>query len=154
MSHSDIPPPAALPSDGMSKDRSIPRARVWILALAAGLIAGFVSWVVGERIHGRYGPQTIVSTSGSATMLPSPAETQSRANALKAAETLDATLVFGSLGAVLGLALGLAGGLSRRASRAGTWAAAIGGSILAATVGLAMIRIMLPIYVRQTARSS
>ncbi len=145
-SESDSSSSAGL-TEGRRTGRPIPAVRVWVLALAAGLMAGLVSWMVEELVHGRYGPQSLVSNKGSLNPFPSAAETQQRATAHRAAETLDTTLVFGSLGAVLGLALGLAGGLARVSNRA-AWAAAIGGSILAAIVGVALTRIMLPIYVQ------
>jgi hypothetical protein len=67
--------------------------------------------------------------------------------AAQATETLEASLAFGSLGAVLGLTLGLAGGSARGSARAALIAAIVG-SILGGAAGAGMSRALLPIYFR------
>jgi len=115
------------------------------MALTAGLIAGFTSWLIGEATHGRFGPPTLVAISGPAGGFLSAPEIHKLRMAKRVAQTLDATLVCGSPGAVLGLALGLAGGFARGSARA-AFIAAIAGSILGGTVGAAVTQVILPIY--------
>jgi hypothetical protein len=134
------PPPAASLDRGPITHQQLPPVRVWALALTAGLIAGFASWLIGETIHGRFKP--VAAASG-----PRPsAEMKARAVAeARAAETLEATLAFGSLGAFLGVALGLAGGSARGSGRAALIAAIVG-AILGGAAGAALARGLLPIY--------
>jgi hypothetical protein len=136
------PAPGASLAGGLATGRRLPPVRVWALALTAGLIAGFASWLIGETFHGRFAPPD-ARTGRRLT----PAEIRSRGMALDAAQALEATLAFGSLGAVLGLALGLAGGCARGSARAAV-IAAIAGSILGGTAGALMPRVLLPIYFR------
>jgi hypothetical protein len=65
--------------------------------------------------------------------------------AIDTSRALEATVAFGSLGAVTGLALGLAGGCVRRSARAAL-IAAIAGLILGGTTGAIMPRVLMPIY--------
>ena len=74
-----------------------------------------------------------------------PAQITSLRNARDAAGSFEATIAFGSLGAVLGLTLGLAGGFARRSARAAL-IAAIAGSILGGAAGAVMPSVLLPIY--------
>jgi hypothetical protein len=148
MSRSEVDPPAgAALTGGLSTRRPFPLVRVWALALMAGLIAGFTSWLIGEAIHNRFGPPTLVNTAGPSGGFLSAPEVHKLDMAKRAAQTLDATLVFGSLGAVLGLVLGLAGGFARGSARAAL-TAAIGGSILGGIVGAAVTNVILPTYFR------
>ncbi len=142
------PSPEAVPTDASPPDRESqaggqpPSIRVWALCLAAGLIAGLASWVVGEVLHERVQPPPLITTG-----VPSVEDEQAYALEVKAATTLEASLAFGSLGAALGLALGAAGGAARRSVRAASTAAAFG-AVLGAAVGAAMPRLLLPIYFR------
>jgi len=148
MSHIEADPLAgAAPAGGLSERRRFPLVRVWVLALLAGLIAGFTSWLIGEAIHGRFGPPTLVNISGPSGGFLSGPEIHRLNTAHSAAQTLEATLTFGSLGAVLGLALGLAGGFARGSARAAL-SAAIVGSILGGAAGAALTKVILPIYFR------
>ncbi len=121
----DLPPGGSL-AGGLATSRQLPRASVWALALTAGLIAGFASWLIGETFHGRFTPP-----DGRTGVRLTPTQIKSLRNARNAAGSFEATIAFGSLGAVLGLALGLAGGCARRSARAAL-IAAIAGSILGA----------------------
>jgi outer membrane lipoprotein SlyB len=144
MSHveADLPPGASL-AEGLATSRPLlPVLRVWALALTAGLIAGFASWLIGEAFHGRFAPPD----ARTGRRLTSD-QLMSRRTSTDAAQVLEATVAFGSLGAVLGLALGLAGGCAGGSARAAV-IAAIAGSILGATVGAIMPRLLLPIYFR------
>jgi hypothetical protein len=140
-------PTGVVIAGGMNTDRPFPRRRIWVLVLMAALIAGFTSWLVGEAIHGRLAPPTLVNMAGPKGGFLSGPEVQKLDMAKQFAQTLDTTLVFGSLGAVLGLILGLAGGYARGSSRA-AWLAAVAGSIVGGTVGAAVIPVILPTYYR------
>ena len=143
MSSTEVdPPPGAALAGGPATGRPLPPARVWALALTAGLIAGFASWLIGESVHGRFAPPD--TRTGRRL---SAADFKSRTMAKDAAQELEATLAYGSLGAVLGLALGLAGGCARGSARAAL-IAAIAGSILGGTAGAIMPRVLLPVYFR------
>src|SRR3954451_23071364 len=127
-----IPTPAA----GSSIPRPPSPARVWLLALAAGVIAGLASWLIGEAIHHRFAPPTLVVTASSSGGFLSGPEVFRRDMAKRGAQLFEAGLTFGSLGAILGLALGLAGGAVRGSGRPG-WIAPCVGSILGFTFGAA-----------------
>jgi outer membrane lipoprotein SlyB len=136
------PPPGAPFAGGLAIGGQLRPLRVWGLALAAGLIAGFASWLIGESFHGRFAPRE-VRTSVRLT----PGQIQSRRTALDASQALEATVAFSLLGAVLGLALGLAGGCARGSARAAL-IAAIAGSIFGGAAGAVIPRALLPIYFR------
>jgi hypothetical protein len=116
--------------------------RVWALALTAGLIAGFASWLIGESLHGRFAPPD--ARTG---VRLSPEQIQSRRKAIDASLVLEGAVAFGVLGAVTGLALGLAGGCARGSARAAL-IAATAGTILGGAAGAIIPRILLPIYFR------
>lgn len=120
-------------------------ARVWILALMAGLVAGFIAWLIGEATHARFAPPKLVSISGAKGGFLTGPEIYKLQTAHRAAQMRDLTLVFGALGAVLGLALGLAGGCARGSGRAAL-NAGVAGSIFGGIVAAAVIRVILPIY--------
>jgi hypothetical protein len=136
----ESPPASFVETPTAHRDSS--SIRVWALALTAGVVAGFASWLVGEALHGRLQPQ-VLSTGG----IPTVEEAREDAKGIKAAVTLEATVAFGSLGAALGLALGLAGGSARRCARSGSIAASFG-TILGGIAGVVMPQILLPIYFR------
>ncbi len=134
--------PGASLAGGHAARRQPPPARVWALALTAGLIAGFASWLVGETFQGRLRPG-LLATNG----FPTAEEASAHATVSAAAGMLEATLAFASLGAALGLALGVAGGSARQSARAAS-IAGISGAILGAVAGAAMTQLLLPIYFR------
>ncbi len=138
-------PVSAAPIAAASQARPFSRVRVWVLALTAGLFAGFAAWLIGEVIHGRIGPPTLVNISGPGGGFVSAPEILKLRAAKRAAQTLDTTLVFGTLGAILGLALGLGGGYARGSARA-AMNAAIAGTVFGAIVGAAATQVMLPVY--------
>jgi hypothetical protein len=139
MSRIEVDPP---PGDSRTR-RNLPSVRVWTLALTAGLIAGFVSWLIGEALHRRFDrpAPTLSGPPTSAEMM------KSLFLAERTAHAWEAILGFGSLGGGLGLALGLAGGSARGSTRAAL-SAAIVGSILGGAVGVAAIKVVLPLYHR------
>jgi outer membrane lipoprotein SlyB len=136
------PPPGASLAGGLATSGRLPPVRVWALALTAGLIAGFASWLIGETFHGRFEPP-----DGRTGVRLTPAQIKSLRTARDAAGSFETTIALGSLGAVLGLTLGLAGGCARGSARAAL-IAAIAGSILGGTAGAVMPRVLLPIYFR------
>jgi hypothetical protein len=137
------PPAGATIAGGSSTRRHFPLFRVWVLTLIAGLLAGFISWLIGELLHRRF-DQPAPALSGP----PSSAQMMGALfRAERAAQISEATLAFGALGAVLGLALGLAGGSARRSARAAL-SAAIVGWILGGAVGAASTKVILPLYFR------
>ena len=105
MSRIEADPARRVARHGAGNAPAVYRVRVWALALTAGLIAGFASWLIGETFHGRFAPPD--ARMGRRL---TPDQIISRGMANDAAKALEATVAFGSLGAVLGLALGLAGG--------------------------------------------
>jgi hypothetical protein len=140
-------PAGATPAARLSARRQFSPVRVWALALMAGFIAGFASWLTGEAIHARYAPPMLVNISApSGGFLPGP-EIRRLTAAHSAAQTLEATLTFGSLGAVLGLALGLAGGSARGSAQAALRAAIVG-TIVGGAAGAAMNQALMPIFLR------
>jgi hypothetical protein len=146
MSDGEMDPPGSLESGkGLSTDQPLSSVRVWVMALTVGSIAGFASWTIEEAVHARYGRQSMVLKNASSSPFLAGAEAEERSKALRAAENLETTLVFGSLGAVLGLALGFAGGAARGSARM-AMASAAGGLILGALVGVAAIKAVLPAY--------
>ena len=120
----------------------LPAVRVWALAITAGLIAGFGSWLIGEALPGRFRP--VEASTGARASAEEKARGVVEATA---SESTVASLAFGSMGAVLGLTLGLAGGSVRGSARAALIAAVVG-AILGGTAGAGMSRVLLPIYFR------
>jgi hypothetical protein len=97
------------------------------LAALAGLLAGLIAFGIGEAtydlIQAEMVPQNMV---GSIVMVVNRATTT-------VADTRNAALAFGALGACLGACLGVAGGLARRSS-----AAAVTGGLLGVLLDLAI----------------
>ncbi len=84
--------------------------RLWMLSVAAGIVAGFISWLAGEAVVEHFKPETHREERyGVERTLPT-------AKSLVATEIKNAALAFAILGGALGLALGLAGGLARKPS--------------------------------------
>ena len=115
----DPQPGASLAGRPAARGR-LARVRVWALAVTAGLLAGFASWLIGETYHGRFDPPPPTQrTSG----FSSPAKVNAQFMARQSAVASETTLAFGALGAVFGLALGLAGGFARGSALAAVIAA-------------------------------
>ena len=146
MSDIHVDPPAGeTPGGEPSSRRLVPRARVWVPALLAGLMAGFIAWLIGEAIHARFAPATLVNIAGTSGGFVGADEVHSLDMAKRVAQILDATLVFGAFGVILGLALGLAGGSARGPGRSALRGAIVG-SILGGTVAAVMTPVLLLIY--------
>jgi hypothetical protein len=135
-------PSGASPAGVLTARRPLPPVGICTLALIAGLVAGFASWLIGEKYHGRFdppGPTKI--TSG----FSSPEKVNAHFAARQAGQVSETTLAFGALGAVLGLALGLAGGFARGSAGAALIAALVG-SILGGIAATAITWALQPIY--------
>jgi hypothetical protein len=139
--------PPAHATTGTTASTSPRRVLLW--ALAGGLVAGLASWFGGEAAYGIFEP--VVTRSPDWDRV-SPQERgalaakQRRINK-PAAETKNAALAYGMLGAAVGMTLGLAGGLARSSARAGLLAGLVGApaGVLGAAV---MSALMTPVFFR------
>ena len=129
-----ISPGSAMPIPGA--DRA---PRVWVWALAAGVVAGLLTWAGGEIAWGR------IRAAQTPRIVAFPtAEDRDRVIWGQVKSTATS---FIQQGAILGIVLGLAGGLARRSARAMLTAAVVGGSLGAAAATGAAYGI-LPVYYR------
>ena len=107
------------------------RSRMWALALAAGLAAGLIGWILAES----------ALTKGTDRL-----RDKGRNVPLASAVALrDAVVSFGIIGALLGLGLGAAGGLIGRSGRRAVLAGGAG-LILGGLAGAGTARWLVPIY--------
>jgi hypothetical protein len=115
----------------------------WLMAtaLVAGLLAGVVSWLIGEGTLRAWMPRTYTAQMMGQTFTKVAPADQA------AADFKNATLAFAVLGGVLGAALGIAGGAAGQSPAAGT-KAAFGGLVLGAMLGAGASRLLLPVYFR------
>lgn len=103
---------------------------------AAGLLAGLLSFGLGEAIYGFFEPEEVSQPLGGAKVLRPTLETVATADARNSA------LTFGLMGGVLGLTFGVAGGLSRHSIRATAGAGLLGlslGAILGVVLSLVLV---------------
>jgi hypothetical protein len=84
--------------------------RSWILALGAAVIAGLLTWAVGEKTYGHYRPPKEAYKNRFAFAEVNRHEL--------VADRKNGAIAFGTFGACLGLLGGAAGGLERRSMRA------------------------------------
>ncbi len=150
MSHSD---PASSPEPNPTKpgvlatDRPVasdpsaaPSAsRLVAMAVMAGLIAGVVSWLIGEAVVTVFRPPYQATHVMGQTIMKASFQDQS------AADTKNATLAFAVLGGMLGAALGMAGGLARKSTRAGLESSVVG-LVLGVALGALASLALLPVY--------
>lgn len=116
--------------------------RVWVLALVAGFLAGAVSWWAGEATLTAFKPKLEVfeGFGGGTRLEPTPkGEIE--------ADTRNATLAFGLLGASLGLALGVAGGLTRGSAGRGATAGLVG-LVVGGALGVGASMALVPVFHR------
>ena len=99
----------APPSEAADRGEAAHPARLWSIAMAAAIVSGLLTWMIGERTVRFFEPPPRPTTVRGHTMNHPSFENR------VAAELKNATLTFGVFGAGLGLAMGLAGGLGRRA---------------------------------------
>jgi hypothetical protein len=112
------------------------------IALMAGVVAGLVSWGVGEATIESFTPSGRLAPEVSRSMVKA---TEERSRRSIQATTYRAMAAYGALGAAMGLALGLAGGLSRRSATMGLMAAGLG-LVLGGAAGAGATRGLVPIY--------
>ena len=113
--------------------------RLWMLSVAAGIVAGFISWLAGEAVVEHFKPETHREERyGVERTLPT-------AKSLVATEIKNAALAFAILGGALGLALGLAGGLARGSLQFALSAAAAG-MVLSAVAGVIVSFMLVPVF--------
>jgi hypothetical protein len=122
-------------------DKSESAPRLWLPAIGAAVVAGLLSWGLGEAVYDFYRPaKTKTNISGTINLVPS-------ATGLAASELKNSALAFGSLGGSLGACLGFAGGLSRRSLRGAALAAALG-LVLGSLAGVASCLGLVPFFQR------
>ena len=133
--------PAAGPAPELAGSRPLPHRLVWAIALAAGIVAGLISWLGGELALGAFRPRLYRLEMMGMTSLQPTRESQD------AADLKNATLAFTVLGSVTGLVMGLAGGLAGRAPGRGVFVA-LALQALGALVGALASLALLPLFYR------
>jgi hypothetical protein len=137
---------------GMAEENTFPpgagrRVPLWLLTLAAGLVAGALSWLGGEVSQEAF-LVTIETPPEVAKMERGPEKSAIIAQLLRqagrASERNKAAAAYGLLGALLGVALGLIGGRSRGSVYSG-WCGAVGGGLTAAVVGAGLAWVLAPL---------
>jgi hypothetical protein len=114
-------------------------ARVWVWAIAAGVLAGLLTWAGGEVVWGR------IHSSQTPKIIPFPtAEDRDRVILGQVRSTATS---FIQQGAILGIVFGLAGGLARRSARS-MLTAALAGGLLGAVAAAGAAFGILPVYYR------
>jgi hypothetical protein len=127
---------------------AIPRIPLGLLTLAAGMLAGLLSWLGGEVTLTAFPPVAVkmgpeyagvggYERAGVRAMLEGQAQ--------RAADRKKTAAAYGLLGALLGVALGLTGGLSRGSLRSGMGSAVVGG-LAAAVVGAVLAWVLVPAF--------
>jgi hypothetical protein len=127
------------------------RLPLWLLTVAAGLVAGVISWAGGEATFNWFPldkamvyPPDYNKISGYHKMAVQ-AEVEGKARVV--VERRKAVAAFGLLGLVLGLSLGLTGGLARGGSRPALAGAVIGG-VAGAAAGGGLSFALVPLFFR------
>lgn len=133
--------------------RSPSLVRMALLATLAGLVAGVLAWLGGEKTYREFTPtpelarakEKAIAVSALAANDPKIVEEEDRQ--IKANEARNLALSAGLLGALVGLALGLAGGIAAR-SFPRTMKSALLGIVVGAVLGGAVPWVALPLYYR------
>jgi hypothetical protein len=112
-----------------------------MITIGAGVIAGAVSWVIGEMVFHAFVPPLQTTEMMGQIIIKARFEDQS------AADFKNATLAFSLLGGVLSGALGAAGGLTRKSGRGGMLGA-VAGLVLGSLAGALSSLALLPLYFR------
>jgi hypothetical protein len=132
---------AELAAGSGSKSKDATAERLWIWALAAGLVAGAAAWGVGEATVSAFRPKMERMMTPVGPMMGTKTEEQ------VAADTKNAALAFVVQAVCLGIALGVAGGLARRGVARGA-AAGLAGAALGGALALAAAALLQPTYYR------
>ena len=140
----------SLPGDSAasieSTSKLVVTRRTWLLALAAGVVAGTLAWLSVEGALRAYRS----SLAPAMKPFPTPEETMK----ILRAQVQSGTVAFGAMGALFGLAFGLAGGASRRSAGA-AGASAIPGLVLGGLAVAGTAWLILPIiYIQMDPQSN
>jgi hypothetical protein len=128
-------------------ERALPGAgRLMLAGLAAGILAGVSSWLIGEIAIRVFRPPLVRQEVMGQVIYRATFEDQS------SADTKNAALAFAALGGSLGLALGIAGGLAGNCRAAAARAGAVG-ALLGSTLAAAATLAILPAYYREVDRA-
>jgi hypothetical protein len=156
MASPDLNAPAEPPrSDPSSSTGDRPQggaklpARLWIWALVAGLAAGSVASIGGEKGYKWFKPVLKYPDNwAQISMYDRPGIEYGliRKERTKV-ESKNTAIAYGLLGAALGAALGLVGGLSRHSARSGLIAALVG-AIAGGAIGAIMSAVLVPVFYR------
>ncbi len=141
----DAPEPATAPVAGQADMTGNPGRRALVYAVGAALVAGSLTWGVGEKTYGYYRP--------SAKAQPNPREFSGLNREMRIADQKNTAIAFGTFGAFLGMLCGAAGGASRRSIPHGVSAALAGlvlGGIGAAVAGYGLAPIFAHFYSDET----
>ena len=137
---SDVTPESVSGPQAMS-GAPTPRTRalsgIWMWSLAAGLLAGLATWVVGELVWG----SVRSAQTPKIIAFPTPEDHARIIRGLVSSTAVS----FIQQGAILGAVLGLAGGLARRSVRSGALSAVLGG-VLGAAAGACTAYALLTIH--------
>lgn len=116
---------------------AVDRLPAWVLG--AGLLAGVVTWAVGEATVEAFRPKLVTVNT------PGGRQTGASVQEWTRADVRNAALAFAVQGACLGLMLGLAGGLGRGSARAGA-SAGLAGAVLGGALALGASMALQPVY--------
>ncbi len=125
-------PAASEPGPGPTHPR-----RLWAWALGAALVAGLMSWYIGERTFDYF---KVSQAAAQNTFDPGPMRREMAVTVPR-----NVAIAYGTLGALLGFMMGLAGGLARRSVGTGL-AAALGGALLGTVAGAALSFALVPLF--------
>ena len=132
---------ASLPASATLQLHDERIGRLWVFAIAAGLVAGAASVLIGERIMNAYQGDLFPAIQAH----PSPEDMRRSRDA----RIYSATVTFATIGGLLGLALGTAGGLAQRSTFATGRAAIFGlivGSIAVGSLAFCLVSIFFKSY--------
>jgi hypothetical protein len=152
-SNASAEPPPAAPSpttgDTPAAIGARPPARLWIWALIAGLAAGSVAGIGGEKAHNLFRPVLKYPDNWAQIGMYDRPDIESGLirKETPGVEAKNTAIAYGLLGAALGGALGLAGGLSRRSARSGLTAALVG-ALSGGAIGAIMSAVLIPVFYR------
>lgn len=133
----EAPEPAA-PSQGPPAARSA-ATRTWLVVVATALLAGALSWLVGEAAYDYFQP------SEEAARQQYDFSALNREMAVAGGR--NGAVAFGALGGLLGLAMGLVGGLARRSAH-GALGAGLAGLVLGVAAGALPAFVLVPWHVQ------
>src|SRR5262249_35229734 len=140
---------------GMPEEKTTPPGAgrpvpLWLLTLAAGLVAGSLSWLGGEATQTAF-PVVLETPPEVAGMGHGYGESgmlrELLGQARRVAERNKTVAAYGLLGALLGVALGLIGGWSGGSARSGWRGAAVGG-LTAGVAGAVLSWVLVPLLYR------